>query len=206
VKRILFGTSVLVSLALAWGGVAGGQEDPTTTTTESPTTTEPPPPTSTTIPQPDELPGEYVTAGTLRVGASFRDEVASNCYVEGPIGGAEMNIVKGDTGNIGALYGRANLGGDVGIVMIQLGPLPMAVTAFRTTGQCNQDVVGIGGYESTPTSATLNAAVGYGLYPNDYAENVTVELNVSGTAPGGNLNLQGAYDFLMEPRPPAPPR
>lgn len=204
-KRILLGTSVLVSLALAWSGVAAGQEDPTTTTEAPTTTTEAPPPTPTTIPQPDELPGEHVTAGTLKVGATFRDAVSSSCYVEGSIGGAEMNIVKGDTGNIGALYGRANLGGDIGIVMIQLGPLPMAVTAFRTTGQCNQDVVGIGGFESTPTTATFSS-VGYGLYPVDYAENVTVNLTVSGTEPGGNLNLQGAYDFLMEPRPPAAPR
>ena len=166
----------------------------------STTTVDPGPTTTSTIPQPAELPGEHVTAGTIELGANFRSEVASTCYMSGSVAGGEINIVKDEAGKIGAVYGKANIGsGDIGLVMVELGPLPMAVTAFRTTGQCNQDVVGIGGYQATPTSATFSS-IGYGLFPNDFANNVSVILNVGGTDAGGSLNLQSAYDFLATPR------
>ncbi|MCC6227169.1 MAG: hypothetical protein IT195_12300 [Microthrixaceae bacterium] len=178
--------------------------EPTTTTTtlpEAPTTTVEvsPAPTSTTIPQVDR-PGEHVTAGQLSLGASFREQTAASCNVSGSVAGGEMNIIKDEAGNIGVVYGKSDLGaGQAGVVMVALGPLPLAIGAFRTTGTCNQDVVGIGAYEGSPTSAKLSS-VGYGLYPQDYANLVEIELQVSATEPTASLNLQSAYDFLAAPR------
>ena len=179
-------------------------------TTEAPTTTAPAPvettttlvPTvpPTTIPQ-IALPGEHVTSGELHLGASFEHADASSCTVSGSVAGGEMNVLKDEGGNIGAVYGKANLGAaEAGMVMVALGPLPIAIGAFRTTGACNQDVVTIGSYTSSPTSAALTS-VGYGLYPKDFASSVDISLEVGATEPTASLNLQGAYDFLAAARP-----
>ncbi len=172
-----------------------------TTVVETPTTEAPPAttPTPTTIPQVD-LPGEHVVAGQLSLGATFKEQTAASCTVSGSVAGGEINIIKDEAGNIGVVYGKADLGaGQAGVVMVALGPLPLAIGAFRTTGTCNQDVVGIGSYEGTPTSAKLSS-VGYGLYPRDFANLVEIQLDVAGTEPTASLNLQGAYDFLAAPR------
>lgn len=220
-KRALAVVSV-VTAAIALSSVpAGSQTGESTTTTEAATTTteavtttteaattttEAPPTTlaitSTTIPQVD-LPGEHVTAGQLSLGASFKEQTAASCTVSGSVAGGEVNIIKDEAGNIGVVYGKADLGaGQGGVVMVALGPLPLAIGAFRTTGTCNQDVVGIGSYEGTPTSAKLSS-VGYGIYPQDFANLVEIELQVSATEPTASLNLQSAYDFLAAPREPA---
>jgi hypothetical protein len=177
-------------------------EAPTTTVAapEEPTTTLVPTTPPTTIPQID-LPGEHVTSGELHLGASFEKAEASSCTVSGSVAGGEMNVMKDEAGNIGAVYGKANLGAaEAGVVMVALGPLPVAIGAFRTTGSCNQDVVTIGSYVSSPTSASLSS-VGYGLYPKDFAPTVDISLDVASTEPTASLNLQGAYDFLAAARP-----
>lgn len=220
----------VVSLAvfgLAAGSASGQTTDDSTTTTTDPsatttsqvpdattstlatdttTTTDPSATTTTTatppvtIPQ-VALPGEHVTAGTLSVGATFRTETASTCTASGSVAGGEVNIIRGQTGTIGAVYGKATLGSSqAGLVMVGLGPLPLAISAFRTVGTCNQDVVGIGTYSSTAGSATFQS-VGYGLFPKDYATKVTVDLTADSTEPTAALNLQSAYDFLTTPRP-----
>jgi hypothetical protein len=207
---------VVVTAAVALAAPASGQTDPTvtvpeptTTVVEVPTTTVtvPEAPTTTlvpttpvTVPQID-LPGEHVTVGDLHLGASFEDADASSCTVSGSVAGGEMNVMRDEVGSIGAVYGKANLGAaEAGLVMVALGPLPVAIGAFRTTGSCNQDVVAVGSYEATPTSATLTS-VGYGLFPKDFATSVEVSLQVGATEPTASLDLQGAYDFLAVKRP-----
>jgi len=219
-KRLVAVVSVVVSaVALSAAPAASQTDESTTTVVESTTTTVAEPttttstvaeattttvasqaaPTPTTIPQVD-LPGEHVTAGQLSLGASFREQTAASCNVSGSVAGGEMNIIKDEAGNIGVVYGKSDLGaGQAGVVMVALGPLPLAIGAFRTTGTCNQDVVGIGAYEGSPTSAKLSS-VGYGLYPQDFANLVEIELQVSATEPTASLNLQSAYDFLAAPR------
>ena len=209
--------SITLSLA-AWAGPAAGQTDESTTvapTTESPTTeapttaaptTEAPTteaPTTTapevTIP-PIELPGEQITAGSLTIGTTYHTETDAGCTMRGSLAGQEMNLVKDEVGNVGAVYGRAALdGGEVGLVMVELGPLPMAIAAYRATGACNQDVVGIGAYDATPTSAVLSS-VGYSIFPDDYLDNVTIDVQVGASAAPATLDLQSAYDFLIAPR------
>ncbi len=208
---------VAVAVLGLTAGTAAGQTDTTTTTVaadtttttaapdtttvpdSSTTTTLPVGPTTTTIPQ-VALPGELVTAGTLSVGATFKTDTDSNCTASGSVAGGEINLIRDQAGNIGAVYGKATLGGTTaGLVMVGLGPLPVAITAFRTVGVCNQDIVGIGTYSSTASSATFGS-VGYGLFPKDYATNVAVSLDTSATSPSASLNLQDAYDFLATPR------
>lgn len=174
----------------------------TTTTTAAPdttTTTVPGEPTTTTIP-PVALPGELVTSGTLSVGATFKTQSSNDCTATGAVDGGQVNIIRDQKGNIGAVYGKATLGDtQAGLVMVGLGPLPLAITAFRTVGTCNQDVVGIGTYASTASTATFSS-IGYGLFPNDYATKVAVSLDASATVPTAALNLQDAYAFLATPR------
>ncbi len=147
------------------------------------------------------LPGEQITSGTLTVGATFKDKTGSTCQLSGSLAGQEMNIMLDENGRIGATYGQASIGGgQVGLVMVELGPLPMAVTAFRTTGACNQDVVGIGAYDATAKTAEFKS-VGYAVYPNDYLDDVRVSLSVGTSASPATLDLQKAYDFLAAPRP-----
>lgn len=216
-KRVV-SAIVVAAAAVALSAVpASSQTDEPTTTTEAPapevtTTTEAPAPevttttdappvgvTTTTIPQVD-LPGEHVTAGELSLSASFKEQTAASCSISGSVAGGEVNIIKDEEGKVGVVYGKADLGaGEAGLVLVELGPLPLAIGAFRTTGTCNQDVVGIGSYEATPTSAKLSS-VGYGLYPQDYANLVEIELQVGATEPTAALNLQSAYDFLSAPR------
>ena len=112
-----------------------------------------------------------------------------------------MNVLKDEAGNIGVVYGKANLGASAaGLVLVGLGPLPLAIGAYRTTRACNQDVVAIGAYAATPSSAHLQS-VGYGLFPQDFAESVQISLQLGSTEPTAALNLQGAYDFLAQARP-----
>ena len=211
-RKILVGLGAAACVFSAWTSSASGQVDPTTTLPDVTTTTADVPTTtvaqstttvvapSTTIPQ-IALPGEHVTGGTLDVGATFKAATASNCTATGNVAGGEINIMKDTDGKIGAVYGKATLGATTsGLVVVELGPLPLAVGAFRTIGTCNQDVVGIGGYTATPTSAQFQG-VGYGAFPSDYADSVSVNLSVTGTEAGGSLNLQSAYDFLAAPRP-----
>lgn len=213
-KRLIAGVSIAAAAVMLSAVPAASQTDSTTTTVDVATTTTEAPaptttvatpttvaaaPTSTTIPQVD-LPGEHVTAGDLTLGATFKEQVAASCTVSGSVAGGEMNIIKDEAGNIGVVYGKADLGaGSAGVVMVGLGPLPVAIGAFRTTGTCNQDVVAIGSYSATASTAKLDS-VGYGLYPRDFANNVTIELNVAATEPTASLNLQSAYDFLAAPR------
>lgn len=213
-------TGVLVSLA-AWTGTAAGQtdEDPTSTTEAPPTSVvEPEPTVPEPEPEPDpeppapepeqppvtiepvDLPGENITSGTMSVGATYHTKVENDCSLSGGIGGQEMNLVRDEAGNIGAIYGRAAFGGgEVGLLLIELGPLPMAITAYRATGACNHDVIGIGGFDSTPNSAELNS-IGYSAYPDDYLDNVHVSLQVNGTQTPAVLDLQSAFEFLTSGR------
>jgi hypothetical protein len=230
VKRFVAAAVSILTISLAlWAGPASGQteeppttEAPTTTaapTTEAPATTEAPTPTvvapeapTTTLASPTtteappvtippvDLPGEQVTSGTLTVGSTYHTKSEADCTLTGGVGGQEMNFVRDESGNIGAVYGRASLGGgDVGLLMIQLGPIPMAITAYRSTGACNQDVIGIGAFDATPTSAHLSS-IGYSMYPDDYLDNVTVDLQVGGSQAPAVLDLQSAYDFLVAGR------
>jgi hypothetical protein len=174
--------------------------DPGTTTTLDPGTTTLPPAPTTTVPI--VLQGEHVTSGTLSVGATFETQVDGTCALAGNLLGQEMNVIFDETGKIGAVYGKATLGGgDVGLVMVELGPLPMAIAAFRTTGGCNQDVVAIGPYTATATTAGLNS-IGYAIFPNDYVPNVKIDLTVDSSVAPGSLDLQAAYDYLAAPRTP----
>jgi len=170
---------------------------PTTTIDPGgPTTTAPP----VSIP-PVVLPGEKITAGSINVGATFSTKVDASCELSGSLAGQEMNFVKDEAGKLGAIYGKASVGGgEVGLVMVALGPLPMAIAAYRTTGACNQDVVGIGAYAATPNSADLSS-VGYAIYPNDYLSSVRVSLTVGASEAPATLDLQAATDFLLAPRP-----
>jgi hypothetical protein len=222
VKRIA-SVAFVVSLAVFGlsAGSASGQttDDTTTSTTVAPdattttvapdttttlglpdsTTTLPVGPTTTTIPQ-IALPGEHVTDGTLSVGATFKTLTGGDCTASGSVAGGEVNIIRDQNNNIGAVYGKATLGStQAGLVMVGLGPLPLAITAFRTVGTCNQDVVGIGTYASTASTATFDS-VGYGMFPKDFASKVSVSLDTSATEPTASLNLQSAYDFLATPR------
>ena len=217
-------TGITVTLA-AWTGTASGQVDGSTTTetpttevptteaptTEAPTTetptTEAPPTTETptteappvTI-EPVDLPGEQITSGTMTVGATYHTKSENDCTLTGGVGGQEMNLVRDEAGNIGAVYGRASFGGgNVGMLMIELGPIPMAITAYRATGACNHDVIGIGTYDATPNGATLDG-IGYSGYPDDYLDKIKVGVQVSGSQAPATLDLQSAYDFLTAPR------
>lgn len=229
-KRIVVTTvGSLALMASVWSGTAASQVEPPPDTTEAPTTAAPTtaaptsPPTTdpsgtapaTTDPSgtapattaapvsipPVELPGEQITSGTLTVGGIYHTQTGSTCELSGSLAGQEMNIMYDEAGKIGATYGQATLsGGDVGMVMVELGPLPMAVTAFRTTGACNQDVVGIGAYDATATTAEFDS-VGYSIFPNDYLDKVRVSLRVGASKAPATLDLQKAYDFLAAPRP-----
>ncbi len=219
-------TAGVIMSGSLWAGAASGQAtDPTTTeaptttteaptTTAAPTTTQAPDVTTTTAaPAPDVttttapiiLPGENITDGTLTIGATFDTHIESNCSLTGSLAGQEMNILKDNDGKIGLTYGKATLGGgQAGLVMLELGPLPLAIAASRTIGGCNQDIVAIGSYAATPTTANFSG-IGYGLYPNDFATKVTVDLTANASVAPGNLDLQSAYDFLAAPRPAAAP-
>ncbi len=216
-KRILITSvaAVLMSVTATTGPAASQTttDVPTTTVDPGPTTTVDPGPTTTVDPlaptttsapvsiPPVELPGEQITAGSINVGASYSTQIDATCELSGSLAGQEMNLVKDEVGNIGAVYGKASVGGgEVGLVMVELGPLPMAIAAFRTTGACNQDVVGIGAYASTPTSADLSS-VGYSIYPSDYLNNVRVSVTVGSSQAPAALDMQAANDFLLAPRP-----
>jgi hypothetical protein len=156
---------------------------------------------SSTIPQVD-LPGEQITAGSLNIVARFHEQSAANCEIGGQIGGQQMNMVLDEKGNIGAIYGKGSVGSSqVGMVMVELGPLPMAVGALRSTGACDIDVVGIGAFSSTPKSADLSS-VGYSMYPKgDYLDQLKISATVGASAAPAKLSLQEAYDFLIAKRP-----
>lgn len=207
-KRWVAVAAVLASFA-AYSTSASGQTD-TTTTSEDPTTTTID--LSTTVPDtipPDvttttevELPGEHIEGGTLILGALFQNSPGADCQVDGSMVGQQMNLVRNETGFIGGVYGKAQLGsGDTGMVMVQVGPLPTAVLVYRTFGTCNQDVVALGGYSSNQTSAHFEG-IGYGVYPGDFAKYVTADVQVTASGGEPNLDIQGAYDFLNQERTP----
>ncbi len=204
----------LVASVTIFSGTASGQEptttvEPPTTTVEPPTTTTefiPGPTTTIDVPAPTstippiDLPGEYIIDGSMTLGARFQEKVQSNCQAQGSLNGQEMNLVRNETGNVGGVYGKADIGGSsVGLVMVQLGPLPTAIVAYRATGTCEQDVVGIGGFGNSPTTARFEG-IGFGAFPGDFAEFVTVDVSVTQAGGAPSLNLQAAYDFLAAPR------
>ncbi|HKY17077.1 MAG TPA: hypothetical protein VJM33_19270 [Microthrixaceae bacterium] len=195
---------VLASFAL-FATQAGGQEEPTTTIEEPTTTTEfVPPPDVTTTTEPIVLPGEHIDGGSLILGARFENTPGSDCQVEGSLVGQQMNLIRHETGMIGAVYGKADLGGgQLGLVMVQLGPLPTAVIAYRAMGTCNQDMVGMGGFSSTDTGARFEG-IGYGLFPGDFANFVTADVTVTASGGEPSLDIQAAYDFLAQERPETP--
>jgi hypothetical protein len=219
VKRLAIVTIAAVAALGIAAGPASGQTDSTTTTVAPSTTTTVVPATTTTVaaattttaaptptttapaPPPIALPGEHVAGGQLQVGATFAHASASSCSLSGSVAGGQVNVMKDEKGNIGVVYGKASLGsGDAGLVMVALGPLPLAIGAYRATGSCNQDVIAVGPYRSTPTSTSMDG-IGYGLYPKDFAPTVHVSLDVAGTQPTAALDLQGAVQFLTLPRP-----
>ena len=216
-RYAVFGTVIAVVAVTMWSAPVSGQTPTTTTTTAPPpttTTTAPPatttttllpptttspPATTTTVPDVD-LPGEHIQDGSMVVGARFENKVESDCQLSGSLAGQEMNLIRTETNNLGAIYGKANLDfGEVGAVLVQLGPLPTGVLAYRLTGACNQDMVALGGFAGTTTEVRFEG-IGYGIFPNDFANYVS--MNVQVTASGGEptLNLQDAYDFLNLPR------
>ncbi len=86
-----------------------------------------------------------------------------------------------------------------GMLMVQLGPLPTAVIVYRSVGTCNQDVVGIGGFGATATSANFSG-IGFAAFPGDFAQYVTADVDVGTSGGAPNLDLQSASDFLTAPR------
>jgi hypothetical protein len=194
VKRlVLLMAAALVGSLAVWAVPASGQEPPTTTTTA-------PPATTTTTALPVELPGEHIQDGSMTIGARFQNKVEFDCQLSGSLTGQQMNLIRTETNNLGAVYGKANLDfGETGMVLAQLGPLPTAVLAYRTTGACNHDIVALGGYASTPTSATFEG-IGFGVYPNDFASFVSVSVQVVASGGEPTLDIQAAYDYLNQPR------
>jgi hypothetical protein len=206
---------VLASVVLMVAPAASGQTDPTTTvdplstttvdplstTTVDPlstTTVDPLSTTTTTLNLP--LPGEAITNGTVTLGAQLKDKPAGGCQVSGSLAGQQMNLVLNEAGNIGAVYGKAQMGADTaGMLMVQLGPLPTAVIVYRSVGTCNQDVIGIGGFGATPTTANFSG-IGFAAYPGDFAQYVTAQVTVGNAGGAPNLDLQSAQDFLTAPR------
>ncbi len=186
----------LVASIVIFSGTASGQEpeEPTTTTTEVPAPEIP----TTTVPI--DLPGEHIVDGSLALGARFANKTESNCETQGSLSGQQMNLVRTETGNIGGVYGKADIGGSsTGLVMIQLGPLPTAIVAYRATGGCEQDVVGLGGFSSTPTSAKFEG-IGYGAFPGDFASFVSADVTVTQAGAPATLDLEAASAFLSTPR------
>jgi hypothetical protein len=219
VKRLLAVAGVMASLAL-FATNASGQTttvdplttttvDPLTTTTVDPlTTTTVDPLTTTTTPdvttttEPIVLPGEHIDDGSIIIGAKMQNLTGVDCQVQGSIANQQMNLVRTETNMIGGVYGKADMGGGatIGMVLVQLGPIPTAVLAYRALGgACNQDVLGIGGYSATDTNAHFEG-IGYALYPGDFANFVTADVTVNATSPTPNLDIQAAYDFLNTPR------
>jgi len=194
VKRFaLLVVAVLAGSLALWASPASGQ-GPTTTTTTAP------PPTTTTTLVPIELPGEYIQDGSMTIGAKFENKVEFDCQLSGSLSGQEMNLIRTETANLGAVYGKANLDfGETGMVLVQLGPLPTAVLAYRTTGACNHDVVALGGFGSTPTSARFEG-IGFAVYPNDFAKYVSVNVQVVASGGEPTLDINSAYDYLNSPR------
>jgi hypothetical protein len=207
--------SVVLASVVLFVAPASGQTDPTTTvdplstttvdplstTTVDPlstTTVDPLDTTSTTLPV--ALPGESITGGTVTLGAQLKDKPAGGCQVSGSLAGQQMNLVRTEAANIGAVYGKAQMGADtVGMLMVELGPLPTAVIVYRSVGTCNQDVVGIGGFGATATTANFSG-IGFAAYPGDFASYVTANVDVSNSGGAPNLDIQSAQDFLTAPR------
>jgi hypothetical protein len=209
VRRIgLLIMSVAIASVVLLVSPASGQTDDTTTTVDPGVTTTVDPgvtttvdPLSTTTTSLDvPLPGEAISNGTVTLGAQLKDKPAGGCQVSGSLAGQQMNLVRNEAGNIGAVYGKAQMGADTaGMLMIQLGPLPMAVIVYRSVGTCNQDVVGVGGFGATATTANFSG-IGFAAFPGDFAQYVTAQVTVGGSGGAPNLDLQSASDFLTAPR------
>jgi hypothetical protein len=206
--------SVLIASVVLLVAPASGQTDPTTTvdplstTTVDPLSTTTVDPLSTTTIDPlststttlPPLPGEAITNGTVTLGAQLKDKPAGGCSVSGSLAGQQMNLVRNEAGIIGAVYGKAQMGADTaGMLMVQLGPLPTAVLVYRSVGTCNQDVIGIGGFGATATTANFSG-IGFAAYPGDFAKYVTAQVSVGNSGGVANLDLQSASDFLTAPR------
>lgn len=218
-----FAVSLVASAALAalTAGVASGQEDPTPTTapdtstttvadTSSTTTLVETPPTqpadvTTTTLGVVETAGAKVTAGQISLGTEFDTKTDANCTVEGSLAGGGLNVYIDDENKLGAFYGLATLGGNqVAVATVELGPLPLAITAYRSIGPCNVDVIGIGNYSATASTATLDG-IGYGAFPGDYANRLTQTLTVDTTTSPADLDLAAVKALLEQKRPPVDP-
>lgn len=227
-KRMFASIVLSLLVAAALTGTASGQEAPTTTlepsttlepttaapttaspTTEAPATTVAQDPGSTTEAPTTTLgvidaAGERVGTGSLAIGTEFDAKTTESCGVSGSLNGQELNIYNDEESKIGAYYGMASLGGNnVVIATVELGPLPLAVTAYRSVGSCNVDVVGIGAYSATASTATLDG-IGFGVYPGDYASRLSQSLNVTATSGPATLDLAAAQALLEVPRPTIP--
>jgi hypothetical protein len=173
--------------------------DPLSTTTVDPlSTTTVDPLTTTTVPV--QLPGEAINIGSVAMGAQLRAKPSDGCSVSGSLAGQQMNLVRTETGNIGAVYGKAQMGNDTaGMLLVEMGPLPMALLIYRSVGTCNQDVLGIGGFSSTAASANFSG-IGFASFPGDFAKYVMAHVDVSNSGGTPNLDVQSATDFLTAPR------
>jgi hypothetical protein len=167
--------------------------DPLSTTTVAPLST-----TTTTLNV--QLPGEAINIGTMSLGAQLRAKPTDGCAISGSLAGQQMNLVRTETGNIGAVYGKAQMGNDTaGMLMVEIGPLPMALIVYRSVGTCNQDVLGIGGFSASPTSANFSG-IGFAAYPGDFAKYVMAHVDVGNSGGTPNLDVQAAEDFLTAKR------
>lgn len=221
-KKFIVSLVASASLAALTAGVASGQEDPgTSTTTTVETSTTVPADTTTTVPgdttttvAPDvttttlgvvETAGAKVTAGQLSIGTEFDVKTDANCTAEGSLAGGGVNVYTDEENKLGAYYGLATLGGNqVAVATVELGPLPLAITAYRSVGPCGVDVVGIGNYSATATTATLDG-IGYGAFPGDYANKITQTLTVDTTTTPADLDLAAVKALLEVERPPVDP-
>lgn len=226
VKKLIVSLVASASLAALTAGVASGQvADPGTSTTEatvttlasveSSTTVAPVESSTTVAPVPTdvttttlgvvETAGAKVTAGQLSLGTEFEKKTDANCTAEGTLAGGGLNVYTDEDNKIGAFYGLATLGGNqIAVATVELGPLPLAITAYRSMGPCNVDVIGIGNYSATANTATLDG-IGYGAFPGDYANKLTQTLTVDTTTTPADLDLAAVKALLEQERPPVDP-
>lgn len=193
---------------------------PPTTDTTPPTTDTTPPTTDTTPPttvaspptttEPIVLPGEWVNTGTVYVGTKFvdleaqtYDKVNPDCNVQDDLNGTQQfNVVRDPSGLIQAAYGHGTFvnGDEIGMVMIQLSPLPMAIGVYRSFGTCNQDGMAVGSFSATDTTAVLVGSGTGGLPPYSLSRETYIRIDVTSSQAPAQLDLQSAQDYLTKPR------
>jgi len=220
-RKLIVSLAVSGSLAALLAGVASGQEGdpgPTTTVAETTTTvaetTTTIAETTTTTAVPDvtttslgvvETAGAKVTAGQLSLGTEFESMTSANCTAEGSLAGGGLNVYTDEENKLGAYYGLATFGANqIAVATVELGPLPLAITAYRSMGPCNVDVIGIGNYSATANTATFDG-IGYGAFPGDYANRLTQTLTVDTTTTPADLDLAAVKALLEVERPPVDP-